>query len=541
MTARPKVPSAPKSDLVPAPVPRRAFLGLAMGASAAWLTGCGDDSPADGGEGATEGSSGSETGDVPSAMTTGGPTGLDDTSGDGSGDESTGGTGDPAECDDDGVLMRFDPLAVRQDDAAFPYAILAGEMQMTSVLLTVQIPDAQPKWLRVWRLAEDEDFIVVVAEFEVVPDEDGYVKVPVDGLCPGTWYQYAYFVGDPDAPDARSPIGEVRTAPEEESLEPLTIAMTACNGSSLDWPALARTADEYYDVFMHLGDMVYADGSTTLEEYRDVWREYLSAEDYRVSLRRSGMFATWDDHEIDDNSNFDRETMDPGQLQKRQNAMDAFFEVLPIEAEGPDYQLWRSFRWGRTAEIIVLDCRYERRPSQEQYISPEQMAFLQDRLLNSPCHFKIVMNSVPITNMPVIWDFAAFDRWEGYINQRGEVLSFIDQNLITNVWFLSGDFHVSFVSRIEPGGTLTSNTYEIAITGGNTNPLPDITTGFSGDQFDYGVTEARGCVLMFDPEANAVNVRFIDPNTGEDLYNETLSQTAGRIGPRPRVPTRRRE
>jgi hypothetical protein len=46
-------------------------------------------------------------------------------------------------------------------------------------------------------------------------------------------------------------------------------------------------------------------------------------------------------------------------------------------------------------------------------------------------------------------------------------------------------------------------------------------------QFDYGVTIPRGCILTFDPAANTVRVRFIDPETGEDVYDQTLSQAGG--------------
>jgi alkaline phosphatase D len=378
--------------------------------------------------------------------------------------------------------------------------------------------------LRVWRPADEPGSVWLVYEAEVVPTADGYAKIPVQGLCPGTWYHYAYFVGEPGELTARSLVGSFRTAPADDVLEPLTLAITACNGSSLDWPALYRTAEEDYDVFIHLGDMAYNDGAFTLQEYRDSWRSYFAAAGYRQCYARAGLYATWDDHEIDDNSNFDRETMDPDQLLKRQNAMDAYFEVVPIDAEGPDYRLWRSFRWGRTAEIIVLDCRYERRPSMQQYISPEQMEFLKQRLQDSPCHFKIVMNSVPITNMPGVWDVVAYDRWEGYPGQRDELLAFINDNLLTNVWFLSGDFHTCFVARIEESGGLVSNTWEIAVTGGNSNPLPQGLTGFDGPQFDYGVTVPRGCILRFDPEANTVHVRFIHPDTGEDEYDALLSQ-----------------
>ncbi len=509
-----------------APLARRGFLGLALATSAVWLSSCGDDVTVGGGSGS--GSTGSGGG----RDSTTGPGGLDDTSTgspppDGSGSSSssdTTDTGEPELCMDEGFTEELDADAIPQDDESFPQAVMAGEMRTTTALLATRIADAQPRLLRVWRPVEPDGTVLVVFEAEVVPTPEGLVKVPVTGLCPGLWYRYAYFEGKPGRLTARSPIGEFRTAPPEDALEPLHVAMTACNGNTLDWPALLRTADEYYDVFIHLGDMAYNDGAFTLEEYRASWRNYLSGEGFRRCYARSGLYATWDDHEIDDNSNFDRETMDPMQLQKRQNAMDAYFETLPIEAQGPDYQLWRSFRWGLTAEIIVLDCRYERRPSQGEYMSEEQMAWLEQILLDSPCQFKIIVNSVPITNMPLIWDVAAFDRWEGFAQSRNRLLNFIDENLVTNVWFLSGDFHTCFVSRIEPGGGLVSNTYEIAVTGGRSNPLPDLLTGFDPPQFDYGVTVPRGCVLIFDPESNAVNVRFIDPETGDDLYNESLTQ-----------------
>jgi hypothetical protein len=131
---------------------------------------------------------------------------------------------------------------------------------------------------------------------------------------------------------------------------------------------------------------------------------------------------------------------------------------------------------------------------------------------------------VPITNMPGIWDLAAFDRWEGFPAQRDELLAFMQDELITNVWFVAGDFHCCFVSRLEPNGGLAANTYEIGVSGGNSNPLPIGITGFDTAQFEYGVTEPRGCILVFDAAANTVDVRFIDPDTGEDDFHATLSQ-----------------
>jgi phosphodiesterase/alkaline phosphatase D-like protein len=530
MTSRRRPLQAP-FDPARATIDRRTFLGLALGPAAAMLVGCGDDAASSGGSETGSGSSSTGAGDESTGSGRGestsgalDTTGADESTGGGSSSESGGDTGQEA-CEPEVRIIEFDPDALPQDDAVFPLAVMAGEMRPESVMLAIWIPDAQPKLLRVWTAGERPGTVALAFEEMVAPNAAGYAKITVDGLCPGLWYSYAYFVEAGGEITARSAIGNVRTAIADDALEPLVIAMSSCNGDaggSYTWPALDAMADEYYDMFLHLGDMAYNDGMFTLEEYRANWRQYLGAEGFKRVYAAAGLYATWDDHEIDDNSGFDPRSMDPMDLERRENALSAYFELLPIDGGPPDFQIWRTFRWGLTAEIIVLDCRYERRASRDIYISQAQMDFLKERLMTSPCHFKIVMNSVPITNMPGVWDIAANDRWEGYPAQRDELLGFIDDNDIGNVWFLSGDFHVNFVSRLEPAGdNLSARTREIACTGGNTNLLGAL---LAAPQYDYGSSEPRGVILMFDPESNAVNVRFIDGTTGTDDYNESLTQ-----------------
>ncbi len=515
---------------------RRTFLSIGGGGFAVLLTACGDDSI--GGSGTESGSSsGDSTGADGSSTTvdptlqTGGVTTDPDGSGSttDSGSESSSGpdtetdTGGPSD-DCEAESIEWTPAAVPLDEAVFPLAVMSGEMKTESVMFTLYVPDGAPKTFRVWRPGPSDTTVFLIHEEVVVPNAAGFVKFTVEGLCAGTWYEYGYFVGEGEDFTARSRIGNVRTAIADDTVEPLVVALISCCGSSLDWPAVGRTNQEYFDAILHLGDMAYNDGMETLAEYRANWRDWMSTPDYRNLFANAGVYATWDDHEIDDNSGFDRETMDPAELLRRQNAMDAYFELVPIDAEGPDYRLWRSFRWGLTAEIIVLDCRYERRPSLGRYISEEQMAFLEDRLLNSPCQFKIVMNSVPITNMPVQWDIAGGDRWDGYPEDRARVRDFVNDNDLDNVWFVSGDFHCTFLSRLEPQGDDTfSRIREVSCASGNSNPIPNGLLGFNPPHFDYGINQPRGCIMEFDPEDNTVTLRFIHPDTGNDAYFVTMT------------------
>jgi alkaline phosphatase D len=434
----------------------------------------------------------------------------------------------PAECEGEEVV--FAPDAVPEDLQRFPLAVIAGAVRPESALLHSFSEVPGPVLLRVWQPGEAEGTVRIVKELEVVADDLGFLRAPIDGLCPGQWYRYGFFAADNGEPVARGVLGEFRTALPDDSSEPVTVAISACNHHEhTPWPALQTTSDEYYDMFLHLGDMVYNDSKMTIADMRANWKQYFRVDQggqsggFALAYARAGLYCTLDDHEI--TNDFNPETIDPMRFQ---DAMTAMFEAVPVTDMPNGFRVWQSFRWGKTVEFIVLDCRTERKPStmdspQAQYIGPEQMAWLKERLTSSPCHFKCVLNSVPITNMPSVpWDFLTADRWEGYPAQRDELLDFIAAQDIRNVWFVSGDFHTCFVSQIEPGGAgVLGKTREVAVTGGNTNVLGDF---LAAPQFDFGTSQPHACLLTFDPAADEVLVRFLDPNSGQDVYSQVLSQ-----------------
>lgn len=440
--------------------------------------------------------------------------------------------GDPP---DDPDPIVFDAESIPQNDVLFPNANLAGEMRPESAFLAAYFADAAPKWLRVWQPTETDGEVLVVKDMVVEPDPSGYVQVPLDDLRPGEWYRYAYFRGDdPTAFVDRSLISEFRTALAPDSLEPITIAISACNGGYYDpnnppdgpfqYPALEVTANEYFDAFIHLGDQAYLDrvfsAGGDLPTYLEAWKSYLGSRGMRDCYARAGLYCTWDDHEITDNSAVDPWSMDARDLERIRNGIDAYFKVMPLAPlEGAPRRLWRSFRWGKTVEFIMLDSRYERdRPTTGQYLSDEQMQWLKETLAASPCQFKVVGNSVPVTDMPPLFDVARNDRWEGYERQRDELLGFIDDLDLPDVYFIAGDLHLNFVARVSRGdGTRTTRTREIAVTGGNSGfPLRQ-------DNFEYIANQPRGVLMTFDPMRSLVNVRFLNSDGTVD-YEDDLTQ-----------------
>ncbi|MEW5848220.1 MAG: alkaline phosphatase D family protein [Myxococcota bacterium] len=433
---------------------------------------------------------------------------------------------------DNATAVTFSPESVPADETTFSLGVSAGAMRDTSLVLWSHTSDNTPKTLRVWRAGRAAGEVMLAHEETLTPNDGGYLKTRVDGLAPDTRYFYAFFVGGNGAFTARSEIGQVKTAYPDDWKWPITVAATTCtNQQYAPFKALQLTAREELDALIHLGDMVYADGSATIEEYREHWRTTLADPGYRALLPTTGMYITWDDHEFDNNLN--PETLSASRMAA---AKDAYFESLPNE-RGEDGRVWTSYRWGHTAELILLDCRTERKPStletEQTYLSREQMEWFKQTLKDSPCHFKVVLNSVPMCQMPEPWWALPGDRWQGYTHAREEILQFIEQNGVQNVWFLSGDFHLGFIGRLEREG-FRRTMWDVAVgPGGNLgNPLAGLAEQsfenkeniFPEAQFVYGKGRLCMTLLTLDPLRDVVRIKYVDAETEEVLFDRELSR-----------------
>lgn len=413
---------------------------------------------------------------------------------------------------------------VAESTELFPLAVGAGAMTQTSALVKsfASTPDAVG--LKLWRA--DDASTRTVRELELRPSESGHLGAALDGLSPGTTYRYAFFSADGSA---RSAIGTVKTAPADDSLAPVTIGATSCaNIKFAPFRSLELLAQEQMDFYLHLGDASYNDDANTLDEFRAKWRQSLGDVGYRALRSAAGGFHGWDDHEI--RNNYNPETLNPAVFAA---GKEAFYEALPVERL-PDDRLWRSQRWGRTLELFILDCRSERRPSTRleanaQYISPRQMAWLQEALAASPCHFKVIANTVPIAHFAALNGSLADDRWDGYAAQRAELMRFLGNSGVRNVWFVTGDFHLGMVMRLDREGP-GQNIWEIAAgPAANVSALapalaiPGIREYvFPPEQFQYVSPTFAATTLAFDPARDTVQVRFLDALTGQATFDQSL-------------------
>ena len=382
-------------------------------------------------------------------------------------------------------------------DTLFPTGVTAGDASADAVLLSTLYRGERPLQLAVYKGSE-------VIDSRVVPTSDaGFAEVLIEGLLDDTRYEYV-FSEEPDDSARSSVRGRFRTTHPKAAQENVLLGAVSCLRQTNPMPVMDRVAalDDLH-AFLLLGDTVYVDGADTLEEYREKWHEGFTRPPHIAARATQNVIATWDDHEILNDAN----TELPSASQLRE-ARTSFYERVPTRREAPD-RIWRSVRFGKTVEVLVLDCRGERRPSAHEFISRAQLNWLKSRLADSDAMFKVIMSSVPMGQfVGALWAAFAPDRWEGYPHQREELLSFIEDHHIPGVLWVSGDFHLGLIGRLALQG-LGSRALEVLVGPGSSdrNPSPIYP---SGPQWDFTTGFNTYSTLAFDVAEYTVEIDFRD-------------------------------
>lgn len=416
------------------------------------------------------------------------------------------------------TVEQVPPPEATPESALFDMGVASGDATATAAILWAHHGGSEPLEVVVWEM-DGDDYASTVHVGEAAL-EGGFAHVEVTGLTAGARYRYAFYEA---GRAARSPIGRLRAALADDALEPLVIAAVSCVSNTRDIPTLAHAgARSDLDLFLFLGDSTYNDGAESADEYRAKWSTNLTRPEYRVARGAAGALCTWDDHEFD--NDFDPESMPAAQ---RDAAVAAFFQHQPLrrDAASPD-RVWKRMRWGATLEVFVLDCRSERLPSTRrtagaQYLSRAQMDWLKAGLAESTAVFKLILNSVPISDMPGAFDLQPQDRWEGYAAQRTEILEHIDAAAIPGVLWVAGDFHLASLGKVGVAGAPGATQTEVLVGPGaqTGNPLAAF---LNEPQFSFSTTTNNYAVLYLDPVAAEIEVRWV-AGDGDVIETTTIA------------------
>jgi alkaline phosphatase D len=424
--------------------------------------------------------------------------------------------------------------------AAFTLGVAAGEVTSRSAVLWGRATTGGIVRLTV---ARDPALANVVATRSVraLRSNDLTVQATVRHLAAGTRYWYRWHQGA-----ARSAIGRFETAPAPGAPATVRFAFTGDADATRD-PRTRRPAYNRFQVYrrmtlegndfnLNFGDTIYSD-SEVGARYVDgrfvprslartvpqKWAKYRRnlAMDALADLRgATATYSHWDDHEFVNDF-----TRAENGSRIYAAGVAAFRDYAPVTYT-TRHGLYRSFRWGRNAELFLLDERSFRgakasrggtcdnprsgapdlaptapqasrslfasiEPSLSAPVSPACLARISDpdrtmlgarqfqafttAIQRSTARFKIVMNEVPIQQFYAL----PYDRWEGYAAERRRLLEVLDD--VRNVVFLTTDTHATLVNDVrfqtlEPGGPVDTGIDEFV-----TGP---VATGTFADEID---------------------------------------------------------
>lgn len=270
----------------------------------------------------------------------------------------------------------------------------------------------------------------------VAKDRDHTARIRLEGLQPGTYYYYRAAV----ARKKPGPICRFLTAPAPNELAPIKFCFSGDSRESYQpFSIMDAIRGMEPNFFVHLGDTIYADRGGSAARLPEFWAKYRGNRRDFASQRLfsdTSVYVIWDDHEVVNDYEGNHPLAAAG--------WQAFFDYWPIRGHPEEsWRLYRSFRWGKTLELFLLDTRQYRDRARGAMLGQQQKEWLFKGLESSDALFKIVASSVPLFG-------GGRDRWDGYPQERAELLEWIRRKKIRNISFISADLHYAAVVRL-PG------------------------------------------------------------------------------------------
>lgn len=262
------------------------------------------------------------------------------------------------------------------------------------------------------------------------PSSLGDARMTITNLLPGTRYYYRVMMKNAEGgefADTSSTIGRFKTAPSGPST--FSICFSSCN-SGYGTTTLTTVANRGDEMFLHLGDLFYADGSGTgISNFRSKMGTALTSAQNMWATTNS--FYIPSDH---DGMNNNGSYGDDPTAWTNWNIVRS--ELMP---NAQSYQTWT---WGPRVRIIMIDTRsFKSRTNETDNSSHTALGSVQKQWLKDT--ITAAEEPVIIIGQDSAWvtgGEAGEDSWEGFQTERNELASFFAASG-KKIHILGGDQH----------------------------------------------------------------------------------------------------
>lgn len=274
------------------------------------------------------------------------------------------------------------------------------------------------------------------------------------------------------------PVHELHPRGIDFSHAPETIAFGSCANQDAPQPIWNAILKEEPDLFLAMGDNVYADHPGQ-EDIAEQYRKLNRIPEYRKARETIPFMATWDDGDFGTN---DGGGSAPTRAQARKEFLNYFRYVqdsIPMGREGIYHSKLiggqvtgkrRKRVQGPTMQVIMLDTRTFRSPlkrnedpnadplkkylpdtdKSKTILGEAQWDWLEDQL-RKPAQLRIIVSSIQ-----VIASEHGFEKWANFPHEQQRFFDLLRKTKAHNVIVLSGDRHMGSIAKksIKDWGTL---------------------------------------------------------------------------------------
>ena len=263
------------------------------------------------------------------------------------------------------------------------------------------------------------------------PDADGYVTLTATGLTANTRYYYRVEMTDSNSTvglDTMSTVGRIKTAPSGQANFAFDFGSCANSTDPIVFPLITARAD---DMFFHLGDMFYNDGSgTTLSNIRSKLEGKIQATNHAALYAQINMAHTPGDHDVAQNDS--------------NNGSDATAWANYRTASAqlfPDVDLYYTWVWGRVRFIKLDLMNFATTPtatdnSSKSLLGTTQKQWFKDTIDAATEPAIVIVQSDPFVGSAIANDSG----WFGFTTERTELVNYMVAST-KNFIIIGGDMH----------------------------------------------------------------------------------------------------